>query len=91
MSSLSEELVEISEQGMAAVLATVVEVEGSAKVEPGAKCLSATVRRVARPSVMPSVIEAIVRESDAHARLRSRSWFRSKFPDADANWKFFSK
>jgi xanthine/CO dehydrogenase XdhC/CoxF family maturation factor len=39
MSSLSEELVQISEQGAAAVLATVIEVEGNGRVEAGAKCL----------------------------------------------------
>ena len=39
MISLSEELVQISEQGAAAVLATVVEVEPGVRVEPGAKCL----------------------------------------------------
>ena len=33
MSSLAQELVEITEQGVAAVLATVVEVDGGAKVE----------------------------------------------------------
>jgi xanthine/CO dehydrogenase XdhC/CoxF family maturation factor len=36
MSSLSEELVEVSEQGVSAVLATIVEVEGDSRVEPGA-------------------------------------------------------
>jgi len=39
MISLSEELVQISEAGAAAVLATVVEVEAGVHVEPGAKCL----------------------------------------------------
>lgn len=39
MKSLSEELVRISDQGEAAVLATVVESDGAAGVEPGAKYL----------------------------------------------------
>jgi len=39
MSSFSQELVEISEQGSAAVLATVVEAAGPSAVQPGAKCL----------------------------------------------------
>jgi xanthine dehydrogenase accessory factor len=39
MSSLSEELVQVAEQGAAAVLATVIEVEGNDRVDAGAKCL----------------------------------------------------
>lgn len=39
MRPLSEELVEISERGLAAVLAAVVEVEGKLQVKAGAKCL----------------------------------------------------
>ena len=39
MSSLSEELVQVAEQGAAAVLATVIEVESNDRVDAGAKCL----------------------------------------------------
>ena len=39
MTSFAEELVEINNQGAAAVLATVVETTGNVTVAPGAKCL----------------------------------------------------
>ena len=68
MSSLSEELVRISEQGAAAVLATVVEVDGDAGVQPGAKCLvrdGAVVRETIGDA---RVVEAILQESVAHLR-----------------------
>jgi len=47
MSSLAQELVEITEQGMAAVLATVVEADGSAKIEPGSKVTVTVMREAA--------------------------------------------
>ena len=68
MSSLSEELVRISEQGAAAVLATVVEVDGDAGVQSGAKCLvrdGAVVRETIGDA---RVVEAILQESATHLR-----------------------
>ena len=53
MSSLAEELVKIAEQGDAAVLATVVEVDGDAQIEPGSKCLIRDGKAQWRPSVTP--------------------------------------
>ncbi|HKY07795.1 MAG TPA: XdhC/CoxI family protein [Candidatus Binatia bacterium] len=66
MSSLSEELVRISEQGAAAVLATVVEIDGSAGVQPGAKCLIRDGAVVGETIGDGRVVDAIVRESAAH-------------------------
>jgi xanthine dehydrogenase accessory factor len=66
MSSLSEELVRISEQGAAAVLATVVEVDGGAVVQPGAKCLVRDGSVVGETIGDARIVEAIVRESAAH-------------------------
>ena len=66
MTSLSEELVRISEQGAAAVLATIVEVEGSSQVEPGAKCLVRNGTIVGGTVGDARVVEAILRESAAH-------------------------
>jgi xanthine dehydrogenase accessory factor len=68
MSSLSEALVQIAEQGAAAVLATVVEVEGKVGVEPGAKCLIRDGKVSAESVGNAQVLEAIVEESDAHLR-----------------------
>jgi xanthine dehydrogenase accessory factor len=67
MNSLSEELVQIAEQGAAAVLATVVEADGRAGVEPGAKCLIRDGKLIIETIGSAPVIDAIVNES---ARLR---------------------
>jgi len=68
MTSLSEELVRISEQGEAAVLATVVENDGVAGVEPGAKCLIRDGAPVGGTIGDPRLVEAIVQESAARLR-----------------------
>ncbi|MBI2230945.1 MAG: XdhC family protein [Deltaproteobacteria bacterium] len=65
MTSFSEELVAISEQGVAAVLATVVEVAGESRVEAGAKCLVRDGKVAAENIGDPAVVEAILRESAA--------------------------
>ncbi|MDZ4344989.1 MAG: XdhC family protein, partial [Candidatus Binatia bacterium] len=65
MTSFSEELVAISEQGAAAVLATVVEVAGESRVEPGAKCLVRDGKVAAENIGDAAVAQAIVQESAA--------------------------
>jgi xanthine dehydrogenase accessory factor len=68
MSSLSEELVQVAEQGAAAVLATVIEVEGTDRVEAGAKCLIREGEVRAETIGNATVVEAILRESATHLR-----------------------
>jgi xanthine dehydrogenase accessory factor len=68
MSSLSEALVQIAEQGAAAVLATVVEVQGEVGVEPGAKCLIRDGKVSVESVGDTQVLEAIVKESAVHLR-----------------------
>ncbi len=68
MSSLSEELVQISEQGHAAVLATVIEVTGSDTVAPGAKCLVRDGKVKAETIRDPRVVQAIIEESAIYLR-----------------------
>ena len=65
MTSLSEELVRISEQGAAAVLATVVESDRAADVEPGSKCLVRDGAIVGGTIADARVARAIVQESAA--------------------------
>jgi xanthine dehydrogenase accessory factor len=65
MSSLSEELVRISEQGAAAVLATVVEVDGVAGVEAGGKCLVRDGEVRVNTVGHAGAVQAIVQESAA--------------------------
>ena len=68
MSSLSEELVQIADQGAAAVLATVVEADGRLGVEPGAKCLIREGKLAVETIGNAPVVEAIVNESAARLR-----------------------
>ena len=68
MSSLSEELVKVAERGVAAVLATVIEVEGNDGVEAGAKCLIHNGKVHAQTIRDPVVIKAILVESEKHLR-----------------------
>lgn len=75
MSSLSEELVQVVEQGAAAVLATVIEVEGSDRVEAGAKCLIRDGQVWAETIGDAGVIEAIVREVQSIFTKKSQSLF----------------
>ena len=65
MTSFSEELVAISEQGAAAVLATVVEVAGESRIEPGAKCLVRDGKVAAETIGDAAVVQAIVQECAA--------------------------
>jgi xanthine dehydrogenase accessory factor len=81
MSSLSEELVRISEQGAAAVLATVVEVEGNGRVEPGAKCLVRDGAVVGETIGDARVVEAILKESAAHLRAEKSKLTSLAVPD----------
>jgi xanthine dehydrogenase accessory factor len=68
MSSLSEELVRVTEQGVAAVLATVIEVEGNDRVEAGAKCLIRDGQVQAETIGDTTTVEAILAESQQHLR-----------------------
>ena len=89
MTSLSEELVRISEQGEAAVLATVIEVTGDARVEPGAKCLVRNDAVVGETLGDPRVIEAILRESGAHLRAEKSKLVSLEVPQTGATLEVF--
>jgi xanthine dehydrogenase accessory factor len=89
MSSLAQELVEITEQGVAAVLATVVEAEGSAGIEPGAKCLIRDGKMRAETIGNANVVDAIVRESGTHARAEKSQLVALAIPEADTKLEVF--
>jgi xanthine dehydrogenase accessory factor len=89
MSSLAQELVEITEQGAAAVLATVVEAEGGAKIEAGAKCLIRDGKVRAETIGNSKVVDAIVRESDAHLRTEKSQLVSLAIPEAEAKLEVF--
>ena len=92
MSSLSEELVQISEQGAAAVLATVVEVEGDGRVEPGAKCLVRDGKVRARErSVTPQWSRRFVSESASVCAPEKSQLVSLSIPEPAPSWKYSSK
>lgn len=81
MSSLSEELVKIAEQGEAAVLVTIVEVQGEERVKPGAKCLIREGKAQVDTIGDDTVINVLVRESDTHARAEKSQLVTLSIPD----------
>ena len=89
MSSLSEELVQVSEQGGAAVLATVVEVDGIAGVEPGAKCLVRDGNVRGATIHDPRVIQAIMQESQARLRDEKSRLVSLNVPEAGGKLEVF--
>ena len=89
MTSLSEELVRISEQGASAVLATVVEAQGDARVEAGAKCLMRDGMVVGETIGDKRVVEAIVKESGAHMRAEKSKLASLEVPQAGVKLEVF--
>lgn len=89
MSSLSEELVQISEQGAAAVLATVVEVERSGRVEPGAKCLIRDGRVRAENIGDARVVQAIIAESKTQLGAEKSQLVSMNIPEAGGKLEIF--
>jgi xanthine dehydrogenase accessory factor len=89
MSSLSKELVEISERGIAAVLATVIEVEGNHRVQPGAKCLVRDGEVQAETIGDAGVVQAIVRESAIHLQEEKSKLVSLHVPDDGGKLEVF--
>lgn len=89
MSSLSEELVRLSEQGAAAVLATVVETDGITGVEPGAKCLVRDGAVVGETIGDAAVVQAIVQESSARLRTEKSQLIALEVPQSGAKLEVF--
>jgi len=89
MSSLAEELVQISEQGAAAVLATVIEVEEKVAVEPGAKCLVRDSKVLGGTIGDARVVQAIVQESAARLRAEKSQLVSLTVPEAGGKLEVF--
>jgi len=89
MTSLSEELVEISNQGAAAVLATVVEAQGNTTVAPGAKCLVRDGKVRGETIGDDHVMEAILRESAERLRLEKSQLVTLELGQADGKLEIF--
>ncbi|HWO43102.1 MAG TPA: XdhC/CoxI family protein [Candidatus Eisenbacteria bacterium] len=88
MSSLAEELVQISEQRVAAVLATVIESDGP-PVAPGAKCLVRDGRVRADTVGHPAILQAIVQESEARLREERSRLVALDVPEAGGKLEVF--
>jgi len=89
MSSLSEELIQISEQGVSAVLATVIEAEGNHRVEPGAKCLVRDGKVRAGTITNANILQAIVREGEASLREEQSKLVSLNIPETGDKLKVF--
>lgn len=89
MSSLSEELVRITEQGAAAVLATVVEADDIAGVEAGAKCLVRDGEVRVDTIGHAAVVQAVVRESEARLRAEKSQLVSLELPAAGGKLEVF--
>jgi len=89
MSSLSEELLRISEEGIAAVLATVIEVDGNVRVEPGAKCLILEGEVCAQTIGDPKIVKAMVQESAVHLLNEKSKLVSLHIPDTGGKLEVF--
>jgi xanthine dehydrogenase accessory factor len=89
MSSLSEELVRISEQGVAAVLATVVEADGIVRVEPGAKCLIRDGKILGETIGDARVTQAILQEGTQRLSAEKSQLVSLNVPEAGGKLEVF--
>jgi xanthine dehydrogenase accessory factor len=89
MSSLSEELVQISEQGAAAVLATIVEADASAGIEPGAKCLVRDGKARLNTIGDARVVQAVVDKSDEQLRAEKSQLVEMNVPGVAGKLEVF--
>jgi xanthine dehydrogenase accessory factor len=89
MSALSEELARISEQGLSAVLATVVEAAGNDRVEAGAKCLVVDGKIKAETAGDPRALQAILRDSEAILNDEKSKLVALEIPDGGKLQVFF--
>jgi xanthine dehydrogenase accessory factor len=89
MSTLSEELARISEQGGSGVLATIVEVEGNDQVEAGAKCLVVDGKAKANTVADARILQAIVRGSVAILNDEKSKLVAIEIPDGGKLQVFF--
>jgi xanthine dehydrogenase accessory factor len=89
MSSLSEELVRVAEEGAAAVLASVLEVESTDTVTAGAKCLIRDGQVKAETIGDTAAIEAILRESVSHLRQEKSQLVSLNLPEGGGKLEVF--
>ena len=89
MSRLAEELIQIKEQGVAAVLATVVEAGENGRVAPGDKCLVRDGRIKTGTIRHEGLLQAILREAEVCLRQEKSKLVSLAVPDAGGKVEVF--
>jgi len=89
MSRLSEELIQIQEQGDAAVLATVIDAGEKSGVEPGDKCLVRDGRITSGTIRHEGLLQAILQEAENRLREEKSKSVALEFPDAGGKIEVF--
>src|SRR3989338_1419575 len=89
MSRLSEELIQIQEQGAAAVLATVINAGERGGVEPGDKCLVRNGRITGGTIRHEGLLQAILQEAENRLREEKSKSVALEFPDAGGKIEVF--
>ena len=89
MEKLVEELIRIQEEGGAAVLATVVEVEKNGRVEPGEKCLIRDGKLTIGTIRHEKLLQAILQEADARLREEKSKLIALELPDTGGKVEVF--
>jgi xanthine dehydrogenase accessory factor len=89
MSSLAAELVEIAEQGVPAVLVTVIEAEGNTGVEPGAKVLIREGEVCNQTIGDQRVVQAILQEGNEWLRQEKSQLVSLSVPEAGVKLEVF--
>lgn len=89
MKELAEELIQIKEQGAAAVLATVVEAGENGRVGPGDKCLIRNGKVRMGTIRHEGILRAILQEAEARLKEEKSKLVPLELPDAGAKVEVF--
>ena len=89
MSRLTEELIQIKQEGAAAVLATVIEAKGNGQVEPGAKWLIRDGRLKLGTIRDTGFLQAVLQEAETRLREEKSKLVELQVPQAEGKIEVF--
>ena len=89
MSRLTEELIQIKQEGAAAVLATVIEAKGNGQVEPGAKWLIRDGRLKLGTIRDAGFLQAVLQEAETRLREEKSKLVELQVPQAEGKIEVF--
>lgn len=89
MSRLADELIQVKDEGAAAVLATVVEAGVNGRVEPGEKCLIREGTVKVGTIRDPALLEAILKEAEVRLREERSKLVPLEFPAPESKVEVF--